>query len=59
MSKNELIKKYDDVLNKPFNEFDEKDWKQCNNPDLILGLYSTKDKGLRILDMMEELADDF
>lgn len=28
MSKNELIKKYDDVLNKPFNEFDEKDWKR-------------------------------
>lgn len=28
MNKNELIKKYDDVLNKPFNEFDEKDWKR-------------------------------
>ena len=28
MNKNELIKKYDDVLNKPFNEFEEKDWKR-------------------------------
>lgn len=28
MSKQELIKKYEDVLNKPFSEFDEKDWKR-------------------------------
>lgn len=24
----ELVKKYEDVLNKPFSEFDDKDWKR-------------------------------
>lgn len=28
MSKKELIKKYEDVLNKPFSEFTDKDWKR-------------------------------
>ena len=28
MSKQELIKKYEDVLNKPFCEFTEEDWKR-------------------------------
>lgn len=28
MTKSDLIKKYEDVLNKPFSEFDDKDWKR-------------------------------
>lgn len=28
MSKKDLIKKYDDVLNKPFSKFEEDDWKR-------------------------------
>ncbi len=28
MSKKDLMKKYEDVLNKPFSEFTDKDWKR-------------------------------
>lgn len=28
MSKTDLMKKYEDVLNKPFSEFTDKDWKR-------------------------------
>lgn len=28
MTKSDLIKKYEDVLNKPFSKFDDKDWKR-------------------------------